>query len=166
MSIWKRLAGATVLLLCLQFPFSNAHAQLSTWGEFGLSGGRLREQNQYYSNLFIASGNFGVQYGIVSLNIGAGPSYTLPDGKTRGNGTFSDYLGLALNGGLQLRIPFEKNLLVTGCDYSIVGFTPHLGILFPGSWNYRGFFVHASFDPGHNKDTYFGLGFKMTLTHF
>ncbi len=161
-----RLFGtALTVVLVLAGFLSPAGAQFAAFGEFSINGGRYSEYGGDQFTTIVAQGIFGVQYGIFALNIGAGPVLSLPD-DDRLKRSIWDEVGIDLPVGAMLRIPIQKELLVTGLDYSLGGYSPHIGILFPGKWRFRGFFAKAVYDPRFHRMAYYGLGLKMTLTHY
>jgi hypothetical protein len=141
-------------------------AQFSVFGEFNVQAGRLNDTYGDNSTIVGGAGNFGLQFSIIALTIGAGPVYRHAD-DIRHSRSYLDEISVQFPVGLQLRIPIHKELLVGGAELFGVnagyGYSAHIGLLFRGPWNDRGFFLNAGFDPQSSQVDYIGAGLKMTL---
>lgn len=158
-----RLAALASILLQL-LPAGRAQAQFSVFGEFNLQAGRLNEANDERYTMVAGAGNFGLQFSVVALTIGAGPVYRNQD-DCMCNRSFFDQISVQFPIGLQLRVPVHKEILVGGVEFGGVNYaySAHLGVLFSGRWNDRGFFVNAGYDDHDSRIDYIGAGLKMTL---
>ena len=155
------------LLACVLFqllPVAKAQAQFSIFGEFNLQAGRLSEVDGRHYTIVAGAGNFGLQFSVVAVTIGAGPVYRHSDDPNYKR-AFFDEISVQFPIGVQLRIPIYKEVLVGGVELGGVNYSysAHLGLLFRGRWNDRGFFLNAGYDRYSSRLDYIGAGLKMTL---
>jgi hypothetical protein len=158
-----------VLALLLFALAPAAEAQLSTFGEMSVSGGiaPCPAIGTYLGGA--AHGMAGIQYGWFAFNLGGGV-IRLPAGYGNERRQLINTIWIDFPAGLALRIPvFRQDLLVVGSDFSgFIGrwqpvFQPHIGLLFPGRWQYRGVFLKAVLAPTLADPVYIGIGLKMVI---
>jgi hypothetical protein len=151
-----------VLLLVLISPHSKAisFGRFQTFEELAFSAGKLKLAGDDYTGA-AATINGGLQYGVLGVYVGLGPTLFIPDNR-RNREAWTEYIGGFVMGGIMLRIPLKKGMIIAGNDF-IVGVTyqPLVGYLIRVKTRHTGLFATATVR--NSGDRYYGVGVRMTL---
>jgi hypothetical protein len=154
-------------LFILFFAYET-RAQLTAFGELSFTGGTSVGETFGKYHGYTAHGIAGIQYGIFALSLGGGILRKPVDYGERTSALHPSDIDFPA--GLALRIPVLRTaMLVVGSDVSgFIGnrklmYEPHIGLLFLGRYQYRGFFFKALIAPEYLSASYIGVGLKMMI---